>query len=388
MTSFIFRCVMGLIAATFVAASSLSAAEPATPGADKKPGVIWVYIGTYTGEKSQGIYVSKLDPATGSLSKPELAGQMANPSYLAISPDHRFIYATGEYGPFKGGSAIGAFSIGAEGKLTALNTQPAGGGGPCYVVVDKTGKNALVANYGTGSAALLPIKADGSLEAPASVDQHPTVGANQPHAHCIDVDSTNRFALCCDLGLDKVYVYKLDAEKGTLAANAPPAAMLPQKTGPRHLVFSPNGKFVYAINETALTVTAFTWDGEHGVLREIQTLSTLPEGFTGKGLSTAEIEIHPSGKFLYGSNRGHDSIVAYSIDESTGKLTLIGHTPTGGKTPRGFGIDPTGQWLIAGNQNSDTLVEFKIDPKTGQLSATGTTFELGAPVCVKFMEGR
>ncbi|HZK82765.1 MAG TPA: lactonase family protein [Humisphaera sp.] len=362
-------------------------AEDAASSAKEKSGSINVYIGTYTGKKSQGIYLCRLDPKSGALSKPELAGEMINPSWVTIHPNHKFLYACGEYGPFKGGSAIGAFAIKPDGTLTALNQQPSGGGGPCYMVVDKAGKNVLVANYGTGSVADLPIGADGILSPPDSIDQHPnTDPKRKPHAHCIDLDAANHFAISCDAGLDKLFVYHFDSDNGTLTANDPPTAALPPKAAPRHLVFSHDQRFVYVITEAALTVTVFTYDAEHGVLHDIQTISTLPEGFTGKGLSTAELIMHPSGKFLYGSNRGHDSIVGYAVDQATGKLTLVGHTPTQGKTPRGFGIDPTGQWLIAGNQNSDSLVEFKIDQKSGELSPTGTKFELGAPVCVKFME--
>ena len=194
--------------------------------------------------------------------------------------------------------------------------------------------------------------------------------------------------LCCDAGLDRVYVYKLDAEKHVLTPNDPNPSRPPRpNTNPRHLAFTPNGKFAYTINEKGLSVTAFTWDAEHGVLHEIQTVPSQPEGFTGKGLSTAELICHPSGKFLYGSNRGDDSIVGYKIDPETGKLTLISHTPSGGKMPRGFGIDPSGKWLIAGNQGSNTVVEFKIDTTTGELKPTGTSYEVGRkPVCVKFLE--
>jgi 6-phosphogluconolactonase len=377
-------CIFAIaVCATFAGAQ----AEDSVSSTKEKSGSIVVYIGTYTGKKSQGIYLCRLDPGTGALSKPELAGEMINPSWVTIHPNHKFLYACGEFGPFKGGSAIGGFAIKPDGTLTALNQQPAGGGGPCYAIVDKAGKNVLVANYGTGSVADLPIAADGLLSPPGSIDQHPNTDPKQkPHAHCIDLDAANHFAVSCDAGLDKLFVYHFDSEKGTLTANDPPTAALPAKAAPRHMVFSHDQRFAYVITEAALTVTVFTYDAEHGVFHDIQTISTLPEGFTGKGLSTAELIMHPSGKFLYGSNRGHDSIVGYAVDQSTGKLTLVGQTSTQGKVPRGFGIDPTGQWLIVGNQNSDSLVEFKIDQKTGELSATGTKYELGAPVCVKFME--
>jgi 6-phosphogluconolactonase len=285
----------------------------------------------------------------------------------------------------KSGSAIGAFSIAKDGSLTPLNEQPMAGG-PCYVTVDKTGKNILAASYGSGVVEVFQAGEDGRLSPATCTDQHGQAGAKPaPHAHCIDPDPANRFVLSCDAGIDKVFVYRFDPVKGLLTANDPPFAPLPAQAAPRHLAFSKDGKFVYTIQEAASTVTVFTYDGEHGVLHDIQTISTLPKDVTGKGLSTAELILHPSGKFLYGSNRGHDSIVAYSVDRQTGKLALISHTSTQGKIPRGFGIDPTGQWLIAGNQNSDNLVEFHIDANSGELKPTGTTFPLGAPVCIKFM---
>jgi 6-phosphogluconolactonase len=356
-------------------------------GAEAKPGSTLVYIGTYTGKKSQGIYVLHLDPATGALSAPQLAGEMANPSWVTLHPNHKFLYAVGESSPAQGGPKVAGFAIQADGTLKALNSQSAAGSGPCHVTIDATGKNALVANYNSGNVADFPVAEDGMLAAPSSTDQHHGADPKQkPHAHYIDVDSTNHYVLCCDAGLDRVYVYRFDAANHTLAPNDPPFAATEPQTNPRHLAFTPNGKFAYTINEHSLTVTAFTYDAEHGVLHEIQSIDTQPAGAPTKGHSTAELICHPSGKFLYGSNRGDDSIVAYKIDPETGKLTLISHTPSGGKTPRGFGIDPTGNWLIAGNQGSDTLVEFHIDTATGQLKATGTSYELGAPVCVKFLE--
>jgi 6-phosphogluconolactonase len=373
------RLVCFLIAAVCLCSVDLRAEDAAES--------VRVYIGTYTGKKSQGIYMCRLDPKTGALSKPELAGEMINPSWVTLHPSHKFLYACGEYGPYKGGSTIAGFAIKSDGTLTALNQQPPAGGGPCYLAVDKAGKNLLVANYGSGSAANLPIGADGTLSPASAVDQHPNKNPKQlPHAHCFDFDGTNHFAVSCDAGLDKIYVYRFDAEKGTFTANDPPFAETPAGTHPRHLAFGADQRFVYVIMEAELSVHVFSWDAEHGVLHDIQTIPTVPADYTGKGQSTAELIMHPSGKFLYGSNRGHDSIVAYAVDQSSGKLTLVSHTPTEGKVPRGFGIDPTGQWMIVGNQNSDSLVEFKIDQKSGELSPTGTKYELGAPVCVKFME--
>lgn len=354
-------------------------------GAEPKPGSVLVYIGTYTGKNSQGIYLLRLDPATGALSAPELAGKMTNPSWVTIHPNHKYLYAAGEFGP--GGPKVVGFTIEADGMLKPLNDQSSAGNGPCHVTVDPSGKTALVANYNNGIVASLPIAEDGTLSPAASTDQHKGSDPKQgPHAHCIVPDKTGRFVLSCDAGLDRVYVYRLDAANHTLTPNDPPFAPTAAQTNPRHLAFTPDGKFAYTINEHALSVTAFTFDAEHGVLHEIQTIDTQPAGAPTKGHSTAELVCHPSGKFLYGSNRGDDSIVGYKIDPETGKLTLISHTPTGGKTPRGFGIDPTGNWLIAGNQNSNTLVEFHIDTTTGELKPTGTSFEIGAPVCVQFLQ--
>ena len=220
------------------------------------------------------------------------------------------------------------------------------------------------------------------------MDQHPTLldGHQKPNSHCSAFDPANRFALSCDAGLDRIYLYRLDAKEGTLSAGEPPFLTTAAKAHPRHIAFRPDAKYAYVINEAAMTVTAYAYDAPQGKLSEIQTIPTLPEGYQGKGLSTAEMVVHPSGKFLYGSNRGQDSIVAYSIDYQTGKLTLIGHTPTQGQSPRSFGIDPTGHWLIVGNQDSNNMIEFKIDPNSGKLSPTGTKFELGAPVCFQFLE--
>lgn len=359
-----------------------------------KSAPVWVYVGTYTGpkaEQSKGIYLLKLDPATGTLSTPELAGESNSPSFIALHPSHKYLYAAneGEFAGKKGGAAS-AFAIDpATGKLTALNQQTSGGNGPCYVAVDPTGKTALVANYGSGSVEALPIGPDGKLGDPSAFVQHAGKGTDPkrqegPHAHCFEPDPTGRFALACDLGLDKVFVYRLDAANGKLTANDPPAGTVAPGSGPRHVAFHPNGKFVYVINEMASTVTAFAWDAAKGTLTEVQTVPTLPADFKGNN-TTAEIAVHPSGKFLYGSNRGHDSIAAFKIDAESGKLTLIGHQSTQGKQPRNFGIDPTGAWLIAANQSSGSLVVMKIDAATGELKPTGATAAVSAPVCVVFL---
>ena len=362
--------------------------------ADAPSGKQRVYFGTYTGKSSKGIYRSELDLATGKLSPPVLAGEVANPSFLAIAPNQTFLYAVGELNDVNGkkGGAVNAFSIDAvTGDLKLLNQQSSVGGGPCHISVDRTGKTALVANYGGGSTAVLPILADGKLGEASSFVQHKGHDPVKdkpltPHAHSINVDSGNRFAFVADLGLDKVLVYKLDADKGTITANDPPAASVEKGSGPRHFAFHPSGKFAYVINESLLTVTAFQYDAEKGVLTPHQTITTLPEGVTDrKGMSTAEVQVHPSGKFLYGSNRGHHSIAIFSIDSATGKLTAVGHQGQGIKTPRNFGIDPTGRYLLAANQDSDSVIVFRINQSTGQLEPTGVSVSVGTPVCVKFL---
>jgi 6-phosphogluconolactonase len=286
---------------------------------------------------------------------------------------------------------VSAFSVDAKsGKLTLINQQPSEGTGPCHLVVDATGSNVLVANYGSGSVACLPIQDDGSLKKASSAIQHEGSGADPrrqqgPHGHSINLDRANRFAFAADLGLDKVFVYKFDAKTGKLTPNDPPAAVVKPASGPRHFAIHPSGKFAYVINEMTLTVTAFAYDGDKGVLTTLQTISTLPEGAEGNNFSTAEVQVHPSGKFLYGSNRGHDTIAIFAIDPETGKLTPVGHESTQGKTPRNFAIDPTGQYLLAENQQSGTIVVFRIDGKTGKLTATGQTLEVPNPVCIKMM---
>ncbi len=352
----------------------------------------FVYFGTYTGAKSKGIYASRMSD-DGKLSAPELVAEMASPSYLAVHPNNKYLYAVGEVDKFKEqkAGAVSAYAIdGKTGKLTLLNQQSAGGPGPCHIDVDRKGRTVLVANYGGGSVKALPINKDGSLGESGTFIQHQGSSVNKsrqgaPHGHCIVVDPSQKFAVAADLGLDQVLVYKLDAAKGGLTPNDIPFAQVAPGAGPRHLSFHPDGKFAYVINEMNCTVTAFSWDNKAGMLREIQTISTLP-GEMQKGYSTAEIYVHPSGKFVYGSKRGHDTIVVYACDEKTGKLTLVEHQPTQGKTPRHFGIDPKGKFLLAENQGSDSVIVFRIDPKTGKLTATGDKIEVGSPVCAVFVE--
>jgi len=355
-----------------------------------------VYIGTYTGPKSQGIYVAHFDSATGKLGAPELAVQTKNPSFLAIHPNHRWLYAVSEMSDFAGQrtGAVSSFTIEKTGKLTLLNQQSSGGSGPCHVAVDRAGKCVLVANYGSGSVAALPVEADGSLKPPAVSIQHHGSSVNPqrqagPHAHFITTDPANRFALACDLGLDKVLVYRL-AEPGTspaaplLAPNDPPSVSVTPGSGPRHLAFHPNGRFVYLLDEIASTFTVFAYDAQRGSLRELQTISTLPSEFKGDNLC-AEVQVDVAGKFVYGSNRGHDSIAVFAVDPSSGKLTLVERVASQGKTPRYFALDPTGHWLLAENQESNNLVVFPVAAQTGRLGAPMQTVAVGSPVCAVFV---
>ena len=350
-----------------------------------------VYIGTYTGPKSQGIYVYRFAAATGKLTPLGLAAESTNPAFLAIHPNHRHLYAVNEIAKYDGqkSGSVSAFSINHQtGKLTLLNVVASGDPGPCHLVVDQTGKFLLVANYGVGSVAAFPILADGRLGKATAFLPHTGHSVDPkrqeaPHAHSIYVSPDNRFVVSADLGTDQVYVYRFDATQGTLTPNQPPSAAVPPGTGPRHFTFHPSAKFAYVIEEMGSSLTAFSYDAARGVLAPLETISTVPKDYKGYN-DCAELYIHPSGKFLYGSNRGHDSITVFAIDPVKGTPTPIQYVLTGGKTPRSFGIDPTGSYLIAANQDSNTLVVFHIDAKTGRLTPTGKKEDVHAPICVMF----
>src|SRR6266567_2672934 len=362
--------------------------------AAEKNGKYLFYVGTYTEEssKSKGIYAYRFDASTAQITPLGLVAETTNPSFIALHPNGRFLYAVNELPNYKGPNSggVSAFSIDhTTGKLTFLNEVPSRGADPCYIIVDKTGKYVLVANYTGGSIAVFPILADGKLGEASAFVQHTGKGTNPtrqegPHAHSIDLSPDNRFAMVDDLGLDELLVYKFDAAKGSLTANDPPFAKLDAGTGPRHFALRPDGKFAYVVTEMGHTVTVFSIDAADGRLQSLQTVTTLPKDFQGRN-DDAEIQVHPSGKFLYASNRGDDSIAIYAIDESKGTLTQIGIVPTGGKEPRSFEIDPTGTLLFAENQKSDNIVVFKIDAKTGSLTPTGKVLEEASPVCVKFV---
>ncbi len=365
-------------------------AEPAletTPAA--APQKMRVFVGTYTRGKSKGIYPGELDLASGQFTVTGVAVSV-EPSFLALDPSQRFLYAVNETEKWNGRDNCGgvsAFAIQPSGELKPLNQQPSEGGAPCHISIDDQGRFAFVANYTGGDVAVLPIEKDGSLGKAVSVVQHKGEVADKqrqggPHAHAISLDKANRFALAADLGLDKLFVYRFDGQTGKLTANDPPFGKLAPRSGPRHFAFSRDGRFVFVINEIALTITSFAYDAERGALKSLATVSTLPKGEKQGDWSTAEIMVHPSGRFLYGSNRGHDSLVIFAIDAQTGGLSYVGNQPSGGKTPRSFGIDPTGQYLLSANQDSDNVAVMRIDRQTGKLTPTGQSVEIGMPVCV------
>jgi 6-phosphogluconolactonase len=350
---------------------------------------IVVYVGTYTDGGSRGIYRFSLHPGSGEATEPVLAAPSENPSFLALHPSGRFLYAvneTDDYGGTKGG-AVSAFVIDrSSGELQRLNQQPSLGAHPCHLVLDAAGKSVVVANYNGGNVVVLPLAADGPLEAPSAVRSHEGSGPNprrqeRPHAHGLALAPDERFVLAADLGADAIFVHRFDPSVGALEPHEPPAAALPPGSGPRHVVFHPSGTYVYAINELLSTVTAFRYDPSAGALQPMQTLTTLPEGFEGRN-STAEITVSPDGRFLYGSNRGHDSLAVFAVDEASGRLKPVGHVATGGRTPRHFTIDATGRWLLAANQNSDSVVVFRLDSTSGLPSPVGEPLPVPRPVCL------
>jgi 6-phosphogluconolactonase len=336
-----------------------------------------VYFGTYTGETSKGIYRCELNVKNGFLSKAKLAVETSSPSFLAFHPNGKFLYAVNE-----SEATISAFAINDKtGDLTFLNARPSQGGAPCHLVVDPTGRNVLAANYSGGSCICIPLEADGKLSDRASFQQHE---GKRKHGHSIHLDQANKFALCCDLGLDKVLIYAFDSAKGTLRPHA--AFDTPKGSGPRHFAWYPDGKSVYINGESNLTVITCEYDSDQGRLIQRQVLSTLPEEIDRKGGSTAETVVHPSGKFVYVSNRDpYNSIAIFSVDSQTRKLTATGHQATGVKTPRNFAIEPTGRYMLVANQSGGNVIVFRIDQSTGQLTPTVSSVQVPKPVCVRFM---
>jgi 6-phosphogluconolactonase len=356
-----------------------------------KYGRIFAYVGTYTRKGSEGIYVYAFDPASGNLASIGVTTEIENPTFLTIDPQKRHLYAVSEVGAVHEApsGAVYAYAIDPQtGKLGYLNYALTGGTGPCHVCVDQTGQAVLAANYGSGSACVLPIQSDGRLDKATDVVQHygSSIDLRRqqgPHAHSVTLSPDNRFAFVADLGIDKVMIYQLDPTSGKLTPNEPLWAPAEAGAGPRHMAFHPSGDYAYVINELDSTLSAFAYDKTRGSLQALQTESTLPQGFAGSN-TCADVHVAPSGRFVYGSNRGHDSIVTFEIDGNTGKLSHVGHEPTQGKAPRNFAISPTGTYLLAANQDTNTIVTFRLGQQSGQLTPTGHITEVPAPVCIQF----
>ena len=366
------------------------AQTPEKPAAKAQP---IAYVGTYTNKtSSKGIYAFRFDPQKGQLSALGVAAETADPSFLAVHPNGKFLYAVNEVGNFNGGvgGAVSAFSVDAKtGALKFLNQVPTRGAGPCHISLDKNGAFVLVANYDGGSIASFAVHEDGSLGTAAGFVQHSGTGPDKerqegPHAHWIGSSPDNRFVLAVDLGLDQVIAYGFDSSKGIFTPLLSGFRKLKPGAGPRHLAFHPDGKFAYVLSEMESSVTAFSYQAKSGGLTSLETISALPNDYSGPK-EAAEIAVHPSGKFLYTSNRGHDSIAIFAIDEKKGTLKSLGQVLTGGKTPRHFAIDPTGAYLLAENQESNNIVVFHIDAATGNLTPTGQTIEVPSPVCITFV---
>jgi 6-phosphogluconolactonase len=360
--------------------------------ATPEPKTYRVYFGTSAEQEQGGIYMALFDMQTGQLGKAVHVGHAPRTGFIAIHPDGRHIYSTGANTEFDGikTGAVNAFRITEpDGSLVKINARSSGGLGVCHVSIDPTGKNVLVANYSGGSCSVLPIQPDGSL-APASFTQKHTGSSIHPKrqtaafTHSINCDPAGRFAIVADLGMDKILIYRFDASAGTLTPNDPPFVAIEPGGGPRHFTFHPSGKFAYADLELSNKVVAFQYDADKGALKEIQTLSTLPDGFTGES-TTSEILTTPDGRFLYVGNRGHDSLAIFSIDPASGKLTAIGHESTRGKVPRNFNIDPTGTYLLAANLQTGNVVVFRINRETGQLEFTGSEIKVPEPICIRFL---
>jgi 6-phosphogluconolactonase len=388
---FLRRSTASGLLALFVVLCGLSVAGKSVEAARQK---YLFYVGTYTDHGSKGIYAYRFDSATGESSSLGLAAESTAPSFLAIAPSGRFLYAVNEISRFNGKptGAVSAFAIQPKtGTLALLNQVPSRGEGPAHIALDRSGKHALVSNYDRGSIAVFPVMQDGRLgDATASV-QHKGSSVNKerqegPHAHAAVFSPDNRFVIVADLGLDQLLVYRFDTAQGTLSSDPQIVRAVPG-AGPRHLVFDSTGQHLYVINEMQSTVVAYAYDAANGALSEVQIVSALPKGFL-RTSEAAEIEMHSSGKFLFASNRGDDSIAVFAINPKDGTLTSVEIDSTGGKTPRNFVLDPTGAWLLAANQDSDDIEVFRIDPSTGHLTRSGPELHVPSPVCVRFVPER
>ena len=351
-----------------------------------------VYVGTYAKAGELSIFQYRLNGTTGQLTKVSGYKGGANPSFLTLAPNQKYLYAVNEVTDFNGSNtgAVSAFAIDNKtGRLTLLNQQATGGGAPCYITLDKSNKFALVANYVGGNVAIFPLQPDGKLGNLRTKQQHEGSGPNtkrqeKPHAHCIVPAPDNQYVFAVDLGIDKVKSYRLNAKEGGLIPN--PAGDLTVKggSGPRHITFHPDGRYAFLISELDSTITALAYTPANGSFTPIQTISTLPADYTQESFC-ADVHVSPNGKFLYGSNRGHNSLAVFAIDPESGNLSLVEHVDTQGKWPRNFGFDPSGQVLLVANQNTNNIFTFLADSKTGKLTPTGHSVEVPSPVCVQVM---
>ena len=380
---------LGLLAGMLLTALAASVASAAS-------GDSFVYIGTYTRTHGKGIYMLRFNAATGKLGELSLAAEISSPSFLAVHPNQKFLYAESEHeGEDVAGknNSVSAFAIDPKtGALTFLNKVSSHGEGPAHIAVDKTGKGLLAANYRSGSVALLPILPDGRLGEATGFDQQsgrgPKPRQDRPRAHGGVFSPDSRFALVAENGIDEIMIYRYDASTGALKPNDPPFFKTPPGYGPRHLAFHPNGRILYSLNEMESIVTVLQYDAARGTVSQIQEAGTLPEGFKGTS-APAQFQIDRAGKFLYASNRGADNIAVLAIDPATGRLTPVEHVPTQGKTPRDFSLDLTGRYLFAANQASDNIAIFRVDPKRGRLTPAGQVVEhVPEPSCVVFVPAR
>lgn len=356
-----------------------------------------IYIGTYTETDAapvlggKGIFICRFSEETGALELVDITPGVTNPSFLALNPNRGALYAVSEiaHADMQSGGQVVAYAIDPNsGALSEINRQPSEGSHPCHISVEASGQMVLVANYSSGSVTTFPVQPGGGLGKRSCFVQHSGAGPNasrqeHAHAHMIMPDPNNRFVYVPDLGIDRVMIYQLDMTTKMLHAAASAYGTIRPGEGPRHLDFHPNGRFAYVINELGSSITAFTWDQATGALSEIKTVSTLPPDFTGNS-TCADIHLHPSGRFVYGSNRGHDSIAIFAIQPDEGTLTPLGYCPSGGRTPRNFAVDPSGRWLLAANQDSNNIAVFAIDARHGALTPTDHILTLPAPVCIKF----
>jgi 6-phosphogluconolactonase len=360
------------------------------------PDLYTVYVGTFPSPKSKGIYMFRFDASSGTASPrvATLAIEAPKPGSLKLHPNGQFLYSANETDEYEGkpGGSASAYAIRKDGGLELLNMRASGGKGPCYVNVDPTGRSLLLAHYNGGCVSTFPLRKDGSLGEIASFIQHTgssvdPIRQTHAYAHWIGTDFLNQHALVCDLGLDKIFIYPFDPTTAELGNSRVPFVSVRPGSGPRHLAFHPNGRWVYVINEMGNTMMVFDYDAQRGHMRQVQSISTLPAGFSGTN-TCAEVLVHPNGRFVYGSNRGHNSIVVYSVDLASGTLSLVQHQATGGMTPRGMALDPAGRWLVVGNQDSDNAFVFGVNRETGRLNSTDQMIEVGSPSCFVFARPR